>query len=85
MSCHAMPKGEMSTAAYCIQNILPEIVARREVERGERRLVVHAENARPYTANVTRACCDDNFLRMAPHSPYSPDLAPSDFFLFGHL
>jgi hypothetical protein len=24
-------------------------------------------------------------LRTAPHPPYSPDLASSDFFLFGHL
>jgi hypothetical protein len=28
---------------------------------------------------------DDNGLRIAPHPPYSPDLAPSDFFLFGHV
>jgi hypothetical protein len=24
-------------------------------------------------------------LEMARHLPYSPDLAPSDFFLFGHV
>jgi hypothetical protein len=24
-------------------------------------------------------------VQLAPHPPYSPDLAPSDFFLFGHL
>jgi hypothetical protein len=38
--------------------------------------------ARPYTTKVTRALCDDNFLRIAPHTPYSPDLASSDLFLF---
>jgi hypothetical protein len=26
---------------------------------------------------------DDNGIRTASHPPYSPDLAPSDFFLFG--
>jgi hypothetical protein len=24
-------------------------------------------------------------MKQAPHSPYSPDLAASDFFLFGHV
>jgi hypothetical protein len=24
-------------------------------------------------------------MKQAPHPPYSPDLAPSDFFLFGYL
>jgi hypothetical protein len=26
-----------------------------------------------------------NRMKQAPHSPYSPDLAPSDFFLFDHV
>jgi hypothetical protein len=26
-----------------------------------------------------------NCLNISPHPPYSPDLAPSDFFLFGHV
>jgi hypothetical protein len=33
----AIPKGEMFTGTYSIQNILIEIVARREMERDERR------------------------------------------------
>jgi hypothetical protein len=28
---------------------------------------------------------EEHGLRMAPHPPYSPDLAPSDFFLFGYV
>jgi hypothetical protein len=48
---------------------------------------MHAGNARSDTAKVTKAFCSDNFLRIAPHPdpPYSPDLAPFDFFLFEHL
>jgi hypothetical protein len=79
-----MPTGEMFTIVYDIRNILTEIVARRIVERGERSLVVHANNARPHPANMTKAFCDDNFLRIASHPPhpnYLPDLAASDFFL----
>jgi hypothetical protein len=29
--------------------------------------------------------CEDNRLCLAVHPPHSPDLAPSDFFLFGHI
>jgi hypothetical protein len=78
-----MSKEEMFTAVNDIRNILTDIVAQRG-ERGERSLVVHADNARPHIAKVTRAFCDDDFLRIVPHPhlPDSPDLAPSDFFLF---
>jgi hypothetical protein len=59
-------------------------ILRLGVETDEKRLVVHAGKARPHTAQMTRACCDGNFLRLAryPHGPYEPDFAPSDFFLF---
>ena len=48
-----------------------------------REIVLWHDNARPYTARKTQA-----FLRekshwdIFEHPPYSPDLAPSDFFLF---
>jgi hypothetical protein len=29
--------------------------------------------------------CEENRLRRAVHPPYSPDLAPSDFFLLGDI
>jgi histone-lysine N-methyltransferase SETMAR len=29
--------------------------------------------------------CEENGLRLAPHPPYSPDLAPSDCFLFDYV
>jgi hypothetical protein len=39
----------------------------------------------PHTARKCRAFCEENWLRLAVHPPPSPDLAPSDFFLFGHI
>jgi hypothetical protein len=38
-----------------------------------------------HTAQRTLKFCRENRLEIAPHPPYSPDLAPSDFFLFGHV
>jgi histone-lysine N-methyltransferase SETMAR len=79
----AMPEGEMSTDA-CHIRILKIFSSKLllGMEKGERRLIMHTDNARLHTAKVTRAFCDDNFLRITPNSPYSPDLTPSDFFMF---
>jgi hypothetical protein len=47
-----------------------------------RKLIVHADNARPHTAKLLMDFMDANRMTQAPHPPDSPDLAPSDFFLF---
>jgi transposase len=54
-------------------------------EYSERRLVLHADNAKPHTLRNYRTFCAENGLRLATHPPYSLDLSPSDFFLFGHV
>jgi hypothetical protein len=85
-----MPKGEMFTTAYYIRNIFTEIAVRHGMERGERKLVVHAGNAKPHTAKVTRVFCDDNYgelhyIRYIHRT--SRTWFPLIFsgFLFGHL
>jgi hypothetical protein len=54
----------------------------RSGERSEKSLVLYADDARPHMVTVTRAFCNDNFSRIAPLPPSSPNLVPSDFFLF---
>ena len=79
-----LPKGCKWTSQYYIENILPEICALR-VAGDRRRLVVHADNARPHVSRKVKEYLEGQSLRTAPHPPYSPDLAPSDFFLFGDV
>jgi hypothetical protein len=43
------------------------------------------DNARPHTAAVTTGTLDETHWEVLPHSAYSPELAPSDFHLFGPL
>jgi len=43
------------------------------------------DNAWPHTACSTVATIQDLSFECLPHSPYSPDLAPSDFHVFGPL
>ena len=40
------------------------------------------DNAPAHTAVLTRRFLTNNNMTVVPHPPYSPDLAPCDFFLF---
>ena len=53
--------------------------------KSEKVSIIHHDNARPHTSLETRTALDRLGLRTLPHPPYSPDLAPSDFFLFPKL
>jgi prepilin signal peptidase PulO-like enzyme (type II secretory pathway) len=37
------------------------------------------------TAKMTLQFMEQNLMQMAPHPAYSPDLALSDFYLFGYI
>ncbi|GBP33533.1 Mariner Mos1 transposase [Eumeta japonica] len=43
------------------------------------------DNASVHTARVSRQALKDTGFSEIDHSPYSPDLAPSDYFLFSNL
>jgi len=47
-------------------------------------LLLH-DNAPPHRADVSAAAIHDCGFTLLDHPPYSPDLAPSDFFLFPNL
>ena len=46
---------------------------------------VHMDNARPHVAKLTQLRLKDLHLCAIKHQPYSPDLSPCDFYLFGYL
>jgi histone-lysine N-methyltransferase SETMAR len=47
-------------------------------------VLFHHDNAPPHRAARVHQFFDDNF-EVVPHAPYSPDLAPSDFWMFPTL
>jgi histone-lysine N-methyltransferase SETMAR len=83
----ALAKGGRFSAQYYTNNILRAISDWRRLagERSPNKLWVHADNARPHNAKVSIDFIALNRMKQAPHPPYSPDLAPSDFFLSGYV
>ena len=49
------------------------------------KVLLQHDNARPHTSLKTREVISSFVWTTISHSPYSPDLAPSDFHLFGPL
>jgi transposase len=79
-------KGQTVTAEYFIHNVLEQLDQfgkEREIIDGP--LMIHMDNAPAHRAKMTKEYLETHRLLVIPHPPYSPDLAPSDFFLFGYL
>ena len=49
------------------------------------RVILQHDNATPHTARVTQGWLEKYGWEILPHPPHSPDLAPSDYHLFGPL
>jgi hypothetical protein len=82
-----LPKGVKINATDYTTEILPHILEWRRTHGtvSNRKLIVHADNARPHTARSSTDFLEANGMKRAPHPPYSPDLALSDFYLFGDV
>jgi hypothetical protein len=48
----------------------------------EKRLVVHFGSCSVQTSRVSTDWLEENNILRMPHTPYSPDMAPSDLYLF---
>lgn len=73
----------INSARYCetLEKLKRSIQNKRRGKLSSKILFLH-DNARPHTANRTRAVLDVLKWEVFPHPPYSPDLAPSDYHLF---
>ncbi|GFN81602.1 glyoxylate reductase/hydroxypyruvate reductase [Plakobranchus ocellatus] len=62
-----------------------EAIHRKRPGRLRRGVVLQHDNATPHSANLTRQWLQRYGWEILPHPAHSPDLAPSDFHLFGPL
>jgi len=85
---HYMPRGKTVTSetyADLLKNHLrPAIKSKRHGLLSTGVLLQH-DNAQPHTAHSTVATIQDMSSECLPHRSNSPDLAPSDFHVFGPL
>ena len=80
-----LPKGEtINSTQY--QETLKKLARSIRLKRPDLQdVVLHHDNARPHTANATTDAIAAKGWAVLPHPAYSPDLAPSDFHMFGPL
>ena len=72
------------TANWYATVALPQMVQAFDAKRRNRtHFRLHHDNAPAHSAKQTQDYLSQNNIRVLPHPPYSPDLAPADFFLFG--
>lgn len=71
-----------------MRRVLPKIREKRPEligDDGECLWILHQDNARLHTAEYTKTWLASKGISLMDHPPYSPDLAPCDFWLFPHL
>ena len=84
---HVVPRGTKVTAAAYVEILgnLCDAVNRKRPNLREGRWLLHHDNAPCHTAGKVIEFLHRNNMQTVPHPPYSPDLAPCDFFLFPTL
>jgi transposase len=80
-----LPKGRTINGAYFREEIILPLSKEMKSKSMVPKLWLHMDNASPHKAGdtldlITRL----GFIQM-PQPPFSPDLAPSDFYLFGRV
>jgi len=83
-----LPRNQMiNTEVYCRQldQLNAAIMEKRPELVNRRGVIFHQDNARPHTSLITRQKLMELGWELMLHPPYSPDLAPSDYYLFRSL
>jgi histone-lysine N-methyltransferase SETMAR len=80
-----LPRG-LSVNAALFQELVVKPLSKinSSLPKGEN-LLIHWDNAPAHRATTTTSLIEKRKLTLIPQPPYSPDLAPSDFFLFGYI
>ncbi|CAF5028786.1 unnamed protein product, partial [Rotaria sp. Silwood1] len=85
---HMRERGESISGDYykdnCLEPLFDKIKQRRP-KSGLHAIKLHHDNAKPHQTNAIKIFLQQQEVMLMPHPPYSPDLAPSDFWLFGYL
>jgi histone-lysine N-methyltransferase SETMAR len=82
-----LQKGQTINSDYYIALLerLKDEIAKKRPHLARKKVLFHQDNAPCHKSLKTMAKIHELGFELLPHPPYSPDLAPSDFFLFADL
>jgi histone-lysine N-methyltransferase SETMAR len=85
---HYLTSGTSINATYyrdeCLKTLVRNLCKKRPSSK-TRGIKLHHDNARPHVSNIVLDYLHEAKLNVMAHPPYSPDIAPSDFWLFNRL
>ena len=82
-----LEKGKTITGAYyceLLDRLKTEIAIKRP-HLAKKKALYHHDNAPAHSSMIAQAKLHEIKFEMVPQPPYSPDLSPSDFYLFPNL
>ncbi len=85
---HALAKGQTVDHSYYIDNCLKpvaKVLWEQRPKTGLKGLKLLHDNARPHTKEEVTDYIKAQGVQLMPHPPYSPDLAPYDFWLNDYI
>jgi transposase len=88
VSVEFLPMGQKYNLQFSAETVLPSTDKRIGERDPNLRTTVrhlHVDNAKPHTSKMSIARIEELGFILVLQPPYSPDLAPCDFFLFGYL
>ena len=87
LSIDWLPEKTTINSDYYIQELedLREAIKRKRRGKLSRGVLLQHDNARPHVSKQTKETIHRLGFECVPHPPYSPDLAPSDYWLFGEM
>ena len=65
-----------------LQRVYDILCRRYPAMVNRKRIIIQHDNARPHKSKKTQEKIKDLEISVLPHHAYSPDLAPSDYYLF---
>lgn len=78
---HLVQENEKVNSLYYCQ-VLRKLREHIWRKRPGKKVILHHDNAPPHSAKITCDLVESFKWTTLPHPPYSPDLAPCDFYLF---
>ena len=74
--------------AKCYANLLQRLsdeMKKKRLHLAKKKVLFHQDNAPVHTYVIAMAKINALKFKLLPHASYSPDIAPSDYFIFPNL